>query len=309
MLKLLLSTVFVFLVCICGAQVKIGSNATKTVDPSAVLELSNDLTEVPSSWKTFLPPQVDFTNPVFISSGIWGVSGTAVKGAVVFNVGQVYDNGFSGPGLYCWMGNRWSPFSMGDDKLRRSLSSSLQAYDTSADNTWVMITEAEYNNLLVTVSGAGKYAANDSFMNLSSTSGWNQLYTVGGNASVPLIPPSSYIIAWSIRTGSNFNTNGEHSKVKVSSSQLTGYSDYGLGLGNYALTMDTRYHFILKNPVASTGPLPSYTAVYAFHSRFLGSRPLTPGRDYFTPGESATLNNAYNSQSAMQFICTQSKQW
>jgi len=309
MSRLLLTVALTFSLFICSAQVKIGSGDPNTVNPSAVLELSNDLSKPPSHWKTFLPPQVDFTHLIFSSSAVWGVAGSPVTGAVVFNIGKIYHNGFSGQGLYCWMGNRWSPLCIEEDKLRRTLSTSAAAYDTAADNSWVMITEAEYNNLPSVINGASKYAATDSFMNLPSIIGWNQLYTVGGNASVSLIPPSSYIIAWSVRTGVNFGSSSHHSKIKVSSSQLAGYTDYGLSMPDYVVNADTRYYFMLKKPGSPTGGLPSYTAVYAFHAKFLGGRPVTPARDYFTPGESATLNISYESQSAVQFICTPTKQW
>jgi hypothetical protein len=310
MTRSLLTFAFACTVFISSAQVKIGNGVSNTVDPSAVLELSNDLASPPSTWKTFLPPQVDFTNPVFTSAGVWGVAGSPVTGAVVFNAGLAFNNGFSGPGLYFWNGHKWSGVSMGfEDKLRRSLTTSTLAYDTAIDNSWVMITEAEYNNLLITVGGAAKYAANDSFMNLSATNGWNQLYTVGGNASVSLIPPSSYIIAWSVRTGLPFPSTSLNSKVKVSSSQLTGYTDYGLPMPGYDLTTDTRYYFILKKPSASTPAVPCYTAIFTFMAKFLGNRPVAPGRDYFAVGDSPTLTNSYTSQSSAQFICTQAKQW
>ena len=172
-----------------------------------------------------------------------------------------------------------------------------------------MITEAEYNNLLVTVSGAARYAANDSFMNLSATNGWNQLYTVGGNASVSLLPASSYIIALSVRTGLPFPSTSLNSKVKLSPSQLSGYTDYGLPMPNYSLATDTRYYFLLKKPSSQTPAAPCYSAIYAANAKFLGNRPVSPGRDYFTPGDSPTLSNNYASQSSAQFICTPAKQW
>lgn len=310
--KTLLTIAFTCSVFLCIAQVKIGSGESTSVNPSAVLELSNNLSTSPSNWKTFLPPQVNFADSVFTSSTVWGVSGSPVTGAVVFNIGNAYKNGFNGPGLYCWMGNRWSSLlgsGIEEDKLRRALSTSVLAYDTAVANSWVMVTETEYNNLLQVVNGAGKYAANDSFMSLPSQMAWNQLYTVGGNASVSQLPPSSYIIAWSVRTGDYFNSTSQFCKIKVSSSQLTGYTDYGLSMPDYPVTADTRYYFIMKKPANPTGDLPSYTAVYTHHAKFLGGRFVTPGRDYFTPGNSPTLNNSNNSQSAVQFICTQAKQW
>jgi hypothetical protein len=227
----LLTIAFAFVVFFCSAQVKIGSGTTTTVHPSALLELSNNLSESPYKWKTFLPPQVDFTHVIFSSASVWGVSGSPILGAVVFNIGNAISNGFAGPGLYCWIGDRWSligyasPVITVEDKLRKALSASLTAYDTAVNNSWVMISAPEYQNILSVVQGASQYAAKDSFMNLPSEIAWNQLYTVGGNAAVPQIPPSNYIVAWSVRTGVYFTSSSHHSKIKVSSSQLTGYTE------------------------------------------------------------------------------------
>ena len=309
MLKSLLTFAFVSALIFCNAQVKIGTGSTTQVDPSAVLELSNDLSAPPSNWKTFLPPNVDFSRAVFTSSAVWGVSGSPVSGALVFNTGNVFSNGFTGPGIYCWMGDKWSPLNHSEDKLRWALGTSMQAYDTAAENTWIMITEIEYNNLLAIISGAAKYAANDSFMNLPSEIAWNQIYTVGGNTSVSQIPPSSYIIAWSVRSGANFAGRSQFARVKVSASQLSGYTDYGPGLPDYPTSMNTRYYFLLKRPKNPTGAAPSYTAVYTHHAKFLGGRIATSGMDYFTPSNNETLNYQSNNQSAVQFICTQTKQW
>ena len=59
-------TIFILLsIQICCAQVKIGPNAA-VVNPAAVLELSNDPPHSPNTWKSFLPPQVNFSNAVFL---------------------------------------------------------------------------------------------------------------------------------------------------------------------------------------------------------------------------------------------------
>ena len=104
-------------------QVKIGYNPA-VVNPSAVLELSNNTSAAPSTWTYFMPPQVDFTNPAFTSSAVWGIAGSPTRGAMVYNIGETYSNGFSGPGPYFWEGNQWR---RGSDPLY-DVTSGLVAY-------------------------------------------------------------------------------------------------------------------------------------------------------------------------------------
>ncbi len=92
--KILVTVLLAAMVLFCKAQVKIGYNSG-TVNPGAILELSNDIGAAPSTWRSFLPPKVDFTKPVFTSNTVWGIAGTPVAGAMMYNVGEIYSNGFS----------------------------------------------------------------------------------------------------------------------------------------------------------------------------------------------------------------------
>src|SRR5664279_4237211 len=86
MIKTLFTIIFVFAVGMCYAQVKIGYNSG-TVNEAAVLELSNNTAASPTTWKSFLPPNVDFTNGVFTTNYVWGIAGTPTPGAIVYNIG------------------------------------------------------------------------------------------------------------------------------------------------------------------------------------------------------------------------------
>ena len=152
-----------------------------------------------------------------------------------------------------------------------ALSTSIAAYDAATVNSWVNITAAEYANLLTVVSGAAKYATPEIYMNTSSSGGWSPVYTIGGSDNVAKVPASSYIIAWSVRTGNGI-ASSLGSKLKVSASRNSGYTDYGNPLpdiGNIAV--NTRVYFVLKTPFMITPPTPSYTAFYNALDIFLGN--------------------------------------
>jgi len=234
---------------ICSALVKIGS-AGGNVNFAAVLELSNNTNAAHNNWKSFIPPNVNFNNGAFTSNSSWGIAGTPSVGAVVYNTGESYSNGFSGPGLYCWHRNSWAPFSiLVTDKIRLSLSTGITAYDAAIVNSWVNVTAAEYNNLLTVINGAARYATPEIYMNTAANAGWSPNFTVGGSENAAKVPASSYIIGWSIRTGTGVSTSS-NSTLKFSSSQTAGYVDYGNPLPNVSnILTNTRIYFILKTPI------------------------------------------------------------
>ena len=310
MLKTLFSVAFAFTVCICCAQVRIGYNSG-AINQAAVLELSNNPAEAPGTWQSFIPPKVDFTNATFTSNYIWGIAGLPTAGAIVYNTGDGYTNGFSGTGLYCWQRNCWAPLSiLVTDRIKLSLSTSLAAYDAAVANTWVSVTAGEYANLLTVVNGSAKYATPEIYMNTSSTQGWSANYTVGGSNNAAKVPASSYIIAWSVRTGIAA-TNSLGSKLKVSPLQNTGYIDYGGALPSTgSIAANTRVYFVLKTPAAITPAAPSFTAVYNSTLYFLGNNTsASAGPEYYVAGDGGNPATAYNSDSYSQVISTQVRQW
>ena len=303
MIKSVFTVLLVFLMTIADAQVKIGHDAAN-INSAAILELGNDTTAAPSTWKSFMPPQVNFTNAVFTSNTVWGIAGTPTAGAMVYNKGDMYLNGFFGPGIYCWQRDSWVFLNITVvDKIRMALSTSIAAYDATPANSWVSVTAAEYNNLLTTVTGAARYAATEARMNSSALALGGNI-TVGGNGAITKVPSSSYIIAWSVRTGSGGNASG--SKLKISSQQQTGYADYGNALPATDIAPNTRIYFVMKAPFIFTPAAPCYTAVYNFDG-LLGVS--TGGTEYYTLGDSPTISTSQSYSSHSQVISTTTKQW
>lgn len=90
------------------AQVKIGHNAQGPINDAALLELSNNSSGTPATWKTLLLPYVDFTDNIFANSATWGIAGSPTDGAVVYNTGARRSDGFSGKGVYVWSNGAWT---------------------------------------------------------------------------------------------------------------------------------------------------------------------------------------------------------
>lgn len=196
------------------------------------------------------------------------------------------------------------------DMIRIVLSASVPAYDAAVSDHWVNITGAEYDNLATGLTGAGKYGAPEIYMNTSSSGGWSPDYAVGGNNNYTKVPASSYIVAWSVRTGNGISSS-LNSKLKVSASQSTGFADYGSplpGIGNIAV--DTRVFFVLKKPSVKTSASPNYTAVYNALTFFLGNNTNSgSGPEYYSNGDNSSLTLSFPADSYCQVISTATKQW
>jgi hypothetical protein len=196
------------------------------------------------------------------------------------------------------------------DMIRAALTTSMASYDAAVSDGWVNVTAAEYDSLVTRLTGAGKYGAPEIYMNTSSTGGWSPDYCIGGNKNFAKIPASSYIVGWSVRTGNGISSS-LNSKLKVSASQSTGYTDYGNPLpylGNIAV--DTRVFFVLKTPSAKTSASSNYTAVYNASVFFLGNHSdASSGPENYASGDNANLTLSFPADSYSQVISTATKQW
>jgi hypothetical protein len=197
-----------------------------------------------------------------------------------------------------------------EDKIRASLGVSKTAYDNATANNWVSVTETEYNNLLVIVSGSAKYGAPEIFMNTTPATGWSASYTIAGNNNVAKVPASNYIIGWSVKTA-NSSSTAAGSKLKVSTTQTSGYIDYGGPLPSTGtLAATTRVYFVLKNPGNKTPAAPAYTGVYNGSNYFLANiNGASHGPEYYKSGDSDVPATAFPSDSYSQVISTGTKQW
>ncbi len=196
------------------------------------------------------------------------------------------------------------------DRIRGALTGSAGAYDNATAGSWVRVTATEYNNLLVAVNGAAKHACPDILMNNGTSGGWAPNYTVGAGKNSILVPASSYIIALSVRTGASTSTS-LGSKLKVSASETTGYTDYGSALPAIGdIPGDTKVYFILKTPVTATPAASGYTALFNASIYFLGNiTGGTNGPEYYGTGDVPSLTTPFSSDSYFQVISTQTKDW
>ena len=197
------------------------------------------------------------------------------------------------------------------DNVRPALSTSITAYDNAAENSWVSVTQAEYNNLLTTVSGSAKYGSSESYMLTTPNNQWTGGYMVGGNPNPAKVPPSNYIIAWSVKTGVSASS-ALNSKLKVSASQTSGYADYGSALPDIGtIPANTRVFFVLKKPLVVTPASPAFTAVYNVTSGFLGATSGAGyGPEYFQGSDVSFFNSGSGAFDAYsQVICTGVRQW
>ena len=196
------------------------------------------------------------------------------------------------------------------DKIRLAISTSLVVYDAAATNTWINITAAEYENLITAVSGSAKYAASEGRMDLSPDYGWSNNSTIGGSNEALKVPASNYIIAWSVRTGGSSASSTSGCKLKISSSQTTGYIDYGPSLPNISnIATNTRLYFVLKKPTTGTSNVPSYTAVFNGTLSLGNSVSILAVAEYFEAGDGPNLSSTVGADSYSQVISTPTMQW
>ena len=134
---------------------------------------------------------------------------------------------------------------------------------------------------------------------------------IGGGSSSILIPASSYIVAWSMR--SQFSTSPSNVKLKVSASQQTGYTQYGGVLPSDFVPDNTRVYYVLKRPSALTPSSPGYVTEYAGGSfNFLGAlSPGTPDYELLGTGDVSNLDGSFHFPVKLmaQVISTTQKQW
>ncbi len=73
-------------------------------------------------------------------------------------------------------------------------------------------------------------AATDRFTTLEADIELRLVYTAVSDTETLQAPFCSYSIAWSIRTGTAYPSSSQHSKIKISPSQVTRYTDYAPSL-------------------------------------------------------------------------------
>jgi hypothetical protein len=203
------------------------------------------------------------------------------------------------------------------DAIRGALAqggcTSCAAYDAAAANAWIMITATEYAQVALLV-GAGKYVANDTYMNGTPQTGF---YDNGMGVSLTmatsgqtLVPANNFIVAFSIKTQSYTGAIANNLKLKRSLTSLSsGYSDEGSFVTSPSTSAsNTRYYWVRKRPSATIGVSAAYIA--CFHrggSSMVGINNI--GTNWSTNGDVNSFPGTSPYTPFIQVISTPTKQW
>jgi hypothetical protein len=185
------------------------------------------------------------------------------------------------------------------DSIRAFLTgSSSSSYDAAAVNTWVKVTQAEYNSVAARLSSVTKVGATDLQVN-------TRLIATGYNLSQTndfTIPSDTYIFGMIIEP---WNTNSSGS-VGYTTTVTGSISDYNTYFGNnfVGLIGGGRNYFILKKPTTATT-----STVYPFVT--MSASPN--GMNYEGWGWTGTIwqytTAASNTMAKFQLLTTTNKQW
>ena len=248
------------------------------------------------------------TSPGFIPSG---------NGTVIYSMSGFYSGPTGGTvsipitldGVTCQ--------AVYGDMIRNSLNAggcnSCGAYDAASTNTWIKVTQSEYNQLT-------NYVTNHSIAGVTSPTLLTSIgnisnfgFTGATNANTNAkIPASNYITGFAVMNPSSsiYGYSRVAPKVKFSATLGSGYFNYGSNLpdesfGFYASTS----YFVIKAPTIITTNLPCFLAYYDGG----GASPID---DYdagyssvYGSGNTSTLSTASTSWWRMQAITTSIKQW
>ena len=188
------------------------------------------------------------------------------------------------------------------DELELYLTDSKEAYLEAQNGGWVLITAEEYETLaeaLVDVSRIGTTTTEYNASGPITTTSEN--FTFAQDRAY--IPEGTYIFAFKYDNGSNAST---HSKLKISTSQWNGYTDFGPILPPHGLG---EHYFLLKGSNEHIQDK-SYLGFYNENSiRWMRSENSTT-QFYFGFGDNSTMEQVYgNFIARYQGLGTSLKQW
>jgi len=275
-----------------NAQVGIGTTTPAT---DAILDLT-------STNKAFLMTRV--ANTAAIANPVNGM--------------LIYDN--SSNSFKSYQNNEWTSFGTAaatPDAIGTALTTNQALYNAAASNTWVQVTQAEYD-AVAAIAGAAKYGFLDSRMSGAAygQAGGN---TVSTAPTVPTngsnLPGSNYVIGLSfIPYNSSTSVNGFKLKYTQSSTPNTGLADYpnATSFTNPSATYlaGTRVFYVLKKPSVV---IPSGTYILGgyYQSGLSLSGIGGGGNRYNGPGGDTTVTTGGTDTNPylMQVIGTATKSW
>ena len=196
------------------------------------------------------------------------------------------------------------------DDLEFLLSDSKAAYTAAADGDWVIITEAEYNNLADNLNEIVKSGSTDTEYNATSSSqSAVGPYTRANYTTTATIPNNGYVIAFKYKAVNASNVEGF--KVKQSSTaNNNGFSDLGNALPSHSGSSESIYFVLKGNDAAVTAE--GYLAMFqpAGYSINLIDVSDNNGAYYGGGDISSTTNGQWTAWlAAYQGLSTTQKQW
>lgn len=261
----------------------------------------------------------DNVNGVYFTGS--GSVGTGVQDIVLYAVGNP-----SAAGNYNYTPNTnpSCPFTRSittADAIYNAIASvagctSCSAYTAAADNSWIKVTAAEYNALMTSVAGTGKYMASDAIMsaNYGASPGLNQTTTVRG-PGINTLPAAQYVIGFRLKSWTQGAVNvaaGSQVKINTGSSSANGnFTNLGGTIGAYSVGAQTDSYWVLKRPSLQTytGGA-SYVAIYeTTNGQTAASVSGSLTRSYSTGNVSTAGSDLPGDGLQIQVISTGTKQW
>jgi len=273
------------------AQVGIGTNTPAT---DAILDLT-------ATNKAFLMTRV--ANTAAIANPVNGM--------------LIYDN--STNSFKSYQNNAWALFGTPiiPDAISDVLSTNQATYTAAGIDTWIQVTEAEYN-AVAAIAGAAKYGFLDSQMS-TAVGGQGGGLSITTTPTVPTygsnLPGSNYIIAMSfVPYNNSTSANGLKLKYAPSTTPTSGLVDYPNNTvytnPSATYTTGTRVFYVLKKPSML---LPSGTFILGAYYQSglnLGLRGGNGNRYNGSGGDTNTATGGTDTNPyLMQAIGTTTKSW
>lgn len=219
------------------------------------------------------------------------------------------------------------------DAIADSLTTSLAAYQSAANDDWVKITSTEYSNLQTNISGTTKAGANDTLLNASSSGGLanNKAALVANSVTInsPAIPANHYLYAFAIRWTTNVTSENMCVFTNTNSATTTGFNQVGSTLPP---TTSSGIAYYVRKGVSSTNgstagllacfsgtkmdyPNPNFTGSAGYIGFTTSISPFPSMRyllnDGTIPASNSTLTGNLSGYGAfvLQGLTTDTKQW
>lgn len=199
----------------------------------------------------------------------------------------------------------------GGDAIRGSLSTSGTTYDGAAVNNTVLITQAEYNNMLSVIPGAVKRGQTN-ITTGSAFGGSNSLVAMAGtNYTIPIT--NSYITG--VAVADIYSTGSDNFRVMASTGNGTAITCLNTTSPNIAWTASSNAYryFAIKRPSTHIGTNTYMGVIWnvAVSSTYEGGN-VGGTTSYYGTGSAcggSFSGTGHNYSPALQVICTTQKSW